>query len=132
MSPKPGIALGSVKSQAFSESPTKSRMAGSAVHARRSAARVSSGGTPGIRKARTSLADVIESSEGSLLKSNAGLVAAGNSIVEPVPMPDPIRDVVAAFVALHHVEEEFVKRKRDRANLESLGRRAPAVRGDRE
>jgi hypothetical protein len=60
------------------------------------------------------------------------MTTAGNSIVEPVPMPDPIRDVVAAFVAQHHVEEEFVKRKRDRANLESLGRRPPAARGDPE
>ena len=38
--PKPGIPSGSLKSQAFSSSPTKSRMAGSAAQARRSAARV--------------------------------------------------------------------------------------------
>ena len=60
------------------------------------------------------------------------MTEAGNSIVEPVPMPDPIRDAVAAFVAEHHVEQEFVKRKRDRANLESLGRRPPVVRGGDE
>ena len=60
------------------------------------------------------------------------MTTAGNSIVEPVPMPDAIRDVVAAFVAQHHVEEEFVKRKRDRANPEALGRRPPAARGDLE
>ena len=59
-----------------------------------------------------------------------GMTAAGNDIVEPVPMPDMVRDAVAAFVAEHHVEEEFVKRKRDRANTEALGRR-PARRDDR-
>jgi hypothetical protein len=56
------------------------------------------------------------------------LTAAGNDIVETVPMPDSIRDRVEAFVAEHHVEREFVKRKRDRANIESLGRRPPATR----
>jgi hypothetical protein len=60
------------------------------------------------------------------------MTEAGNSIVEPVSMPDPIRDAVAAFIAEHHVEEEFVKRKRDRANPEALGRRPPAVRGDKQ
>ena len=54
------------------------------------------------------------------------MTEAGNNIVEPVPMPDPIRDAVAAFVAEHHVEQAFVKRKRDRADPESLGRRPPA------
>jgi hypothetical protein len=57
-----------------------------------------------------------------------GMTAAGSNIVEPVPMPDTVRDAVAAFVAEHHVEEAFVKRKRDRADPESLGRRAPATR----
>ena len=56
----PGIAFGSVKSQAFSASPTKSRIAGSAVHARRSAARVKSAGTPARRNARMSVPAVIE------------------------------------------------------------------------
>src|SRR6478672_7596680 len=61
-----------------------------------------------------------------------GMTAAGNNIVEPVPMPDVVRDTVAAFVAEHHVEEVFVKRKRDRANPESLSRRPPATpRGER-
>jgi hypothetical protein len=50
---------------------------------------------------------------------------AGSDLVETVPMPDMIRDVVAAFVAEHHVERHFFKRKRDRANPESLARRAP-------
>ena len=59
-----------------------------------------------------------------------GMTEAGNNIVEPVPMPDLVRDVVAAFVAEHHVEEVFVKRKRDRVDPESLGRRPPAGRRD--
>jgi hypothetical protein len=50
---------------------------------------------------------------------------AGNDLVEAVPMPVEIQDVVAAFVAEHHVERPYVKRKRDRANPEALGRRAP-------
>jgi hypothetical protein len=59
-----------------------------------------------------------------------GMTAAGNNIVEPVAMPDAVRDTIAAFVAEHHVEEVFVKRKRDRANPESLGHRPPATRRD--
>ena len=51
------------------------------------------------------------------------MTEAGNNIVEPVPMPEPIRETVAAFVAEHHVEREFFKRKRDRADPESLARR---------
>lgn len=48
----------------------------------------------------------------------------GTDLVEAVPMPDMIRDAVAAFVAEHHVERPFVKRKRDRADPEALARRA--------
>ncbi len=47
----------------------------------------------------------------------------GTELVEAVPMPDAIRDIVAAFVAEHHVERPFVKRKRDRADPEALARR---------
>jgi hypothetical protein len=58
------------------------------------------------------------------------MTETGNNIVEPVPMPEAVRDVIAAFVAEHHVEEVFVKRKRDRANPDSLGRRPPGMRRD--
>jgi hypothetical protein len=58
-----------------------------------------------------------------------GMTAAGNDLVEPVPMPESIREQVAAFVAEHHVEREFFKRKRDRADPDSLGRR-PTPRDD--
>jgi len=39
-----------------------------------------------------------------------------------VPMPDGIWDAIEAFVAQHYVERPFVKRKRNRANPEALGR----------
>ena len=61
-----------------------------------------------------------------------GMTEAGNDLVEAVPMPEQIRGQVAAFVAEHHVETAFVKRKRDRANPESLGRRPPAAQGNKE
>ncbi|MEJ0078772.1 MAG: DUF3305 domain-containing protein [Alphaproteobacteria bacterium] len=51
------------------------------------------------------------------------MTEAGNNIVEPVPMPEPIREIVAAFVAEHHVERQFFKRKRDHVDPESLARR---------
>jgi hypothetical protein len=60
------------------------------------------------------------------------MTEAGNDIVEPVPMPDAIREVIAAFVAEHHVERVFVKRKRDRANLEAFGRKPPVQQKDDE
>ena len=51
-------------------------------------------------------------------------------LVEQLPMPAAIEQVVAAFVAEHHVEQPFVKRKRDRANPEAMARRTPG--DDRE
>lgn len=53
----------------------------------------------------------------------AGL--GNDNIVDTVPMPPVIEDAVAAFVAEHHVERAFVKRKRDRANPEKMARRVP-------
>jgi len=47
----------------------------------------------------------------------------GTDLVETVPMPAAVADAVAAFVAEHHVERTFHKRKRDRADPEALGRR---------
>jgi hypothetical protein len=52
----------------------------------------------------------------------------GDDLVEAVPMPQPVREIVAAFVAEHHVERPFVKRKRDRADPEALSRRAPIAK----
>jgi hypothetical protein len=58
------------------------------------------------------------------------MTEAGSNIVEPVPMPESVRDTVAAFVAEHHVEAVFVKRKRDRPDPESLARRPPGARDE--
>jgi hypothetical protein len=52
------------------------------------------------------------------------------NLVEQVPMPPSIAEIVAAFVAEHHVERQFFKRKRDRADPEALGRRAREDQGE--
>jgi hypothetical protein len=56
---------------------------------------------------------------------------AGSDLVDVVPMPQPVRTVIDAFVAEHHVERVFHKRARDRADPEALARRAP-MRKERE
>jgi hypothetical protein len=43
-----------------------------------------------------------------------GLSDAGNNLVEPVPMPPCVAEVVSGFVAQHYVDRPFVKRERDR------------------
>ncbi len=53
---------------------------------------------------------------------------SGADLVEPVPMPEPIRDMIEAFVAEHHVEHAFSKRKQRRADPDALARRAPAAK----
>ena len=58
------------------------------------------------------------------------MTEAGNDMVEQVAMPDSIREAVAAFVAEHHVERTFFKRKRDRADPEALARRGPRHEDD--
>jgi hypothetical protein len=57
---------------------------------------------------------------------------AGDDVVDSVAMPDEIREVVADFVAEHHVEREFTKRKRDRTDPERLARRGPMRESDDE
>jgi Protein of unknown function (DUF3305) len=54
---------------------------------------------------------------------------AGDDLVGAVPMPPPVREIIEAFVAEHHVEQVFHKRKRDRADPEALARRGP---GDKD
>lgn len=51
------------------------------------------------------------------------MTEAGDDLIETLPMPDVIQDAIAQFVAEHHVERQFSKRKRDRANPEALARR---------
>lgn len=53
-------------------------------------------------------------------------------LVEQLPMPAAIEQVVTAFVAKHHVEQPFVKRKRDRANPEAMARRPHGLGEDGE
>jgi hypothetical protein len=50
---------------------------------------------------------------------------SGTYALESLPMPPRLRAAAADFVARHHVEREFHKRKRDRADPEALARRAP-------
>jgi Protein of unknown function (DUF3305) len=55
----------------------------------------------------------------------------GDDLVEAVPMPPSVQAMVEAFVAEHHVERPFVKRKRDRADPQALARRAPIEKDPR-
>ena len=52
-----------------------------------------------------------------------GFMTAGDDIVDTVPMPEPIWDAIDEFIARHHVDRPFIKRKRNRADPEALGRR---------
>ena len=53
------------------------------------------------------------------------LTETGTDVIETVPMPVEIQQRLDAFVAAHHVERPFIKRKRDRANPEGMAIRAP-------
>jgi len=55
---------------------------------------------------------------------------SGVDVVEPVPMPEVVHDMIDAFIAEHHVEHAFTKRKQRRADPDALARRAPSS-GDR-
>ena len=52
----------------------------------------------------------------------------GADLVEPVPMPESVLEMIEAFVAEHHVEHAFTKRKQKRADPDALARRAPSAR----
>jgi len=54
---------------------------------------------------------------------------AADNLVEQTPMPDVLREALVQFVTEHHVEREFVKRKRRRADTESMARRGPGGGG---
>jgi hypothetical protein len=60
-----------------------------------------------------------------------GFTQNGDHLVDAVPIPEPLRAMIEAFVAEHHVERPFVKRKRDRADPESLARRPPPAERSR-
>jgi Protein of unknown function (DUF3305) len=55
------------------------------------------------------------------------LTDAGSDLVEPVRMPAAIAETVSHFIARHHVERPFFKRRRDRSASPTLG-----CRGDEE
>jgi hypothetical protein len=55
------------------------------------------------------------------------LTEPGQGIVEALPMPTSVRNVIASFISEHHVERTFEKRKRNRADSEALARR-PATK----
>lgn len=57
------------------------------------------------------------------------LTETATDLIEQVPMPEPIRKILADFVAEHHVEAPFVKRKRDRADPEAMAPHKPVKKG---
>jgi len=65
---------------------------------------------------------------GRLALIGVGLI--GSSIARAARAQGVVREIVAAFVAEHHVERPIYKRKRDCAGPEAQARRAP-MRKDR-
>lgn len=49
---------------------------------------------------------------------------SGDDLLESLPLPPRLRALVEDFVAEHHRDRGFHKRKRDRADTEALGRRS--------
>lgn len=56
---------------------------------------------------------------------------AGDDLVDAVPMPAAVRQIVAAFIAEHYVEQPVYKRERDCAGPEAPARRG-RMRKDRD
>jgi hypothetical protein len=56
---------------------------------------------------------------------------AGGDLVDAVPMPAAVRQIVAAFIAEHFIEQPVYKRTRDCAGLEAPARRG-RMRRDRD
>ena len=56
---------------------------------------------------------------------------SGADLVEPVPIPDSVQEMIEAFIAKHHVEHAFTKRKQKRADPDALARRGPRA-GERQ
>ena len=51
-----------------------------------------------------------------------GFTDAGNNLVDQVPMPPKLAEIIRQFVTEHHVDRPFVKRQRDRQTMEEAGR----------
>jgi hypothetical protein len=49
---------------------------------------------------------------------------AGDDLVDAVPMPAAVREILEAFVAEHHIEQPIYRRKRDCAGPEAVVSRA--------
>jgi|RhiMetdeSRZDD1v2_1073273.scaffolds.fasta_scaffold107323_2 hypothetical protein len=60
------------------------------------------------------------------------LTEPGTDIVEQLSMPHSIAERLARFVAAHHVDRAFVKRKRDRADPEALAHRNSTVAPEKD
>jgi hypothetical protein len=58
------------------------------------------------------------------------LTGAGEDLVETVAMPEPIQQAVAGFIAQHHIERPFIKRKRERSAFAGPRRRAVGSEGE--
>jgi hypothetical protein len=56
------------------------------------------------------------------------LTQGNGEVVEAVPMPPEVQGMVAAFVEAFHVERQFIKRKRDRADPHALARGTPGTK----
>ena len=54
----------------------------------------------------------------------------GQDLLEALPMPPGLRATAEEFVARHHRERGFYKRRRDQADPEALARRGPALEDD--
>lgn len=67
------------------------------------------------------VAATVDPGEAEILAENP------HDTLEALPLPPGLAALLTAFVAAHHVERQFHKRKRDRADTEALGRRP---RGD--
>ena len=60
------------------------------------------------------------------------LTDAGNDLVEPVAMPVVVAEVINHFIAKHHIERPFYKRRRERAASPALGCRGDGKRTEDE
>ncbi len=74
---------------------------------------------PGTPSGMALAAVTVDPGEAEVLSENP------SDTLEALPMPPALASTLAAFVREHHVERAFHKRKRDRADSEALGRRAP-------
>jgi hypothetical protein len=60
------------------------------------------------------------------------LTDAGNDLVEPVAMPAVVAEAINHFIAKHHVERPFFKRRRERDASPALGCRGDGERVEDE